>query len=138
MSVLDKNIEPNVAYSDFYEHGSVYFSIEQLGTERSSETPFLKDAYINVDERCLSLPIVNAKLHECSIETLIATGLQTLFYTDAIAVQRTTPTLYDAPTKDIETFVAILGSGHYESHTVSSCRIVLRRKIYHEKSSLST
>ena len=126
MSVLDKNLEPAVAYSDVYTQGLVYFSTEHQELDRSTETPFVRDVHRCLDTLQVSLPI-SGFLHEISIETMIARGLCGIFNTDAVFVQRATP-MWSDPNDTIETYVVMVGAGSYQGNPISTCKIVLRRK----------
>lgn len=126
MSVLDKNIEPDIAYSEVYAQGSVYFTFSKIETERSSETPFIRDVMEYNETRQLDLPILGL-INEIPIESMIAQGIAGLFNTDCVVVQRATP-MWPEPNQTIEKFVVTIGSGQYQTHPVSSCKVVLRRR----------
>lgn len=126
MSVLDKNLEPAVAYSEVYMQGSVYFTINRIETIRSSETPFIRDVIMQNETRQLDLHIYGL-INELPIESMIAQGVSGLFNTDCVVVQRATP-MWPEPNQTIEKFVVTIGSGQYESYPVSSCKVILRRR----------
>ena len=126
MSVLDKNLEPAVAYSEVYVQGSVYFSTETCELDRSAETPYIRDVKQHIDTQATTLSI-SGYLHEITVETMIARGLCGIFNTDAITVHKATP-MWSNPNDALETYVAIIGAGYYQGHPISSCKIVLRRK----------
>lgn len=128
MSVLDKNLEPDVTYSDIYASGSVYFAICQLESDRSTETPYLRGVEQHTEDICTNLQVLSCKIGEISIETMIATVLSGMFYTESITVFRATPLMYQARDTSYEYFTAVIGAGHYQSHPVSSCKIILQRK----------
>ena len=126
MAILDKNLEPAVAYSDIYAQGSVYFSTIHQEPDRSTETPFLRDIKQCLDTLQVDLSMCGL-LHEISVETMIARGLSGIFNTDAVFVQRATP-MWPEPSDAIETYVATIGAGHHQNQPISSCKIVLRRR----------
>lgn len=125
MTVLDEKYEPILSYNEVYAHGSVCFNYPVIGVDRSTETPFIREVHDYIDSRNVDLSIFG-NVNELSVESMIAISLQPMFNTDCILVQRVPPTWPDSDSR-IETYVATIGAGHYESHPVSSCKVILRR-----------
>ena len=126
MSVLDKNLEPAVAYSEVYAQGSVYIMTQHIEIDRSTETPFIRQVTQHSNTDCINLSI-NGYINEMSVETMIAHALSMLFNTDCVVVQRATQMWPDSDSL-IESFVAMIGVGSYNGNPISSCKIVLRRR----------
>lgn len=137
MSVLDENLKPAVYYTDIYEHGSVYIPELTLEINRGTEIPYVRDVELHQNCESLTLPIQAIDINDCPVESMIAEGLNSLFCTDAIYVHAATPTRFYTP-RDYETYVAILGDGHFRDKQIQTCKIVLKRNHCPTKSSHST
>lgn len=129
MSVLDKNLKPGVTYKDIY--GSLTISIRKFAhvVEQGNEIPFIKDA--NFHEYVDKIPgWIPEDIHvdDCSIESMIATVLSSIFCTNIITVLPATP-IYDQPAVSPYTwYTAIIGGGYYNNQPVTSCGIELISK----------